>query len=107
MKNKRVYPHRSIFLLAAEKQLNAQKREFLSNRPSLLNAESVFSCINILHAADELGRRDSLGTVKFYRRYFKPKEFPDASWWPLDENNNWDYDSRIFALLLAAEMLRR
>jgi len=98
-------PLRSIFLLAAEMQ--ADHALGLSD----------FSCINISDACCQklwnIPPEDITKQIKiqdrFYRKFFYvPGEaHSEGMWWPHLGRGEWDHESRILALLLAAEMLRR
>jgi len=100
---------RDIFLLAAEKQ-------FLHSIDGSCNVSSMWSCINIGRAKRELYMDENLGSIEekeMYAEVFKP-DYAGVDWWSERIVNKgpdrwdlyWDYESRILALLLMAEMLR-
>ena len=91
-------PLRSVFLLAAEKQLL---------RPL---QSSMFACNNLSYAYRELILHNSgwsfepTAEHKMFRKYFltEGRSGPGGAWW-----GDSDQEARILALLLCAEMLRR
>lgn len=114
-------PLRSVFLIAAEKQHQAMVA--LQNYPHLIYYEdtSKYACDNINFALPGISMREER---EMFKKYFQPKNMMlgQLAWWPLlnspkwdfhDEDYSqkqlefWDHESRILALLLCAEMLRR
>jgi len=85
----------------------------LFNLWELTNTEKIshFACINIRHALSEAGIEQVIHLEEYeeyFARYFKPDKIEETSaWWPKLANDERDYESRILALLLCAEMLRR
>lgn len=107
---RRPHPLRSVFLLAAELQ-HAKMEDNADNicsywNPGYLLCASDYSCDNVSEAAKTIrGTYDGIDR-EYYTRYFKPELNYYMAWWPL-KNGKWDHESRILALLLCAEMLRR
>jgi hypothetical protein len=94
-------PLRSVFLVAAEKQYRSKIEDGCSWD------HTAYSCDNINYAANEIGKPwHHNEETAMYRKYFEPREYHFA-WWPELRNGKWDHESRILALLLCAEMLRR
>lgn len=103
---------RSVFLLAAEKQFYAMRLA-----PQTAEACSDYACDNIGYAVGkiDMGKEEYVKESPekdFFREKFKPELRPDIlngffAWWPLLPDGGWDHESRILALLLCAEMLRR
>ncbi len=93
-------PSASVFALAAQFQ-------FESGEPfAIQHGASKYSCDNVNKGAETLGRKWGGRDLEFYQKMFEPEEYSFA-WWPLLDNGEWDHESRILALLLAAEMLRK
>lgn len=94
---------RSIFLQAAELQ-----------HPDSEHG-SVFSCWNLQKAwmghhnktwANNIQEYHQSKEYQMYWKYMHPGT--DVSiWWPRTRKSEWDFESRMLALLLCAEMLRR
>lgn len=120
MKKKR--PLRSVFLLAAEKQFFASVDLSSQINDDYVYKTSPFSCTNIKFAQRALNihDREARGETEFYEKYFADWQpsCMDPSvlvhsfvWWPRLEGQSamgdHDHESRIYALLFAAEMLRR
>lgn len=101
-------PLRSVFLLAAELQFRAMSEPYFE-----YTDPSAYSCDNIATAS--IGKhgirfwQKHTPETNFYQRYFKPNHitWQNAEWWKCLRNGKWDHESRILALLLAAELLRR
>lgn len=99
--NKRTKPLRSVFLDAAQRQFDSYRRY-------RGNSNSEYSCHNITYARLSLSlKRYSVSELMMYQKYFEPKGKEYQGWWPLLKNGKWDNESRILALLLCAEILRR
>ena len=70
-----------------------------------------FSCMNVSYATSET--RDEMYNTHgperdFYERiYFDDSDDPLGPWWGEGNGGEWDHESRILALLLCAEILRR
>lgn len=112
-------PLRSIFLLAAELQhhsMTVEKPERNAGLGKNFGKDySYYACDNIATAAAQVTNypapfRNFTKEQKYFEKYFKPKDFEynGMAWWSeVDENGQWDHESRILALLLCAETLRR
>lgn len=102
----------SVFLLAAELQhsLTVDKRIKHPKTGGFLYCD-LYSCVNLLVAAEALDistpKRSTYDYRNLYRDlFYSPEEACTTScWWPR-RNGAWDYESRIFALLLAAEVVK-
>jgi hypothetical protein len=95
-------PLHSVFLRAAELQL--ANKEGADNRST-----SCYSCDNIGHALIEAKLDNRFcGTVEheFFAAWFRPGHLC-CGWWPSLADDSHDHESRILALLLCAEMLKR
>ena len=68
---------------------------------------SRYSCDNI-HVASGRGYLNDVDTeIDFYAKMLGPEGAEDMfAWWPELPGGKWDHESRILALLLAAEMIR-
>jgi hypothetical protein len=120
MKKKTQKPLRSIYLFAAE-LVHASMIE--TPQGKLDNYDCKFSCVALTRAYDaarETDRNDrkhiNKNTLeyKMFKRFFfgyKSGCGEYGTWWDFKDlpNNGWcyDYESRILALLLCAEMMRR
>jgi hypothetical protein len=120
MKNSQETPRRSVFLLAAKLQFIASVE-----KPSDANNYSNYACDNLAEAAHTLNLPPYGETPEclMFETYFKPENLPKYQlyWWPPKRwyksrrprttrdiyPCQWDHESRILALLLCAEMLRR
>lgn len=98
-------PKRSVFLIAAERQFAAKEKA------AFYEGITKYSCDNI--SFDPVRRNYGYNRIemKMYAKFFEPEEYEDGisdyAWWPKLKNGAWDHESRILALLLCAEMLRR
>lgn len=105
MKPTKPKPSRAVFLLAAEIQLaNMQGADS--------NDTSHYACDNIGHARIKMGMGHHFcGTIdhEFFADRFKPEKREGGwfGWWEDLPYGRHDHESRILALLLCAEMLRR
>ena len=100
-------PRRAVFLLAAEMVFNAS---IFSPEPKYgsVRWENAYSCNCLSQACGTIRWDKYQPEVKMYFRLMKPDEYVTGStWWPPLPDGSWDYESRILALLLCAEMLRR
>ena len=101
MKSKK--PSRAVFLLAAEYQFD----NYANGDNSF---SSKFSCDNLNEAVVEItdGFWADSAEIEMYKNLFEQTyDEYDLAWWLPLPNGNWDHESRILALLLCAEMLRR
>lgn len=106
----RASPLRSIFLVAAERQFENMEGEYAFE-------VSGFACDNICSAAIAHGDFPFSNDYPpehnfFYQLYHKDAleaadGILDLAWWPCLDGGGWDHESRILALLLCAEMLKR
>lgn len=102
---------RSIFLTAAKTLhesmlIDTNPRDY--QMKSLFDNYSGYSCDHINFALDKNGRaRNNSAEIEMYSTLFKPEDFYGLAWWPALKNGNWDWESRLLALLLCAEMLKR
>lgn len=104
---------RRAFLLAAEYQFLKMEDEKLNNDDSFYSKTcefSRYSCDNLGSALISLGLDDryiSTPEHDFYQSKIMPDNQGAFGWWPYQNDGKWDHESRILALLLCAEMLRR
>lgn len=103
-------PLRSVFLRAAEYQ-HDRMDAYINGT---FSPYSRFACDNINWASKqirELALCEYCTTeVEYFRRRFYMGPYGCSqlgAWWDLRNDGAWDYESRILALLLCAEMLRR
>lgn len=91
---------RSVFLLAAEKQV--------AYMDGSREACFPFSCYNLGLAINEANAdRQCRPELKFYAELYEKDSDGPLYWWKSLPNGDFDHESRIFALLFAAEILRR
>lgn len=107
-------PRRSVFLLAAELQHTKMTQSLqpfnifdIQWNEGYLAYVSSYSCDNLAEAARRIRGERDCPEHRLYQRYFMPNVRRESmAWWPL-KKGKWDHESRILALLFAAEMLRR
>ena len=84
---------RETFLLAAELQFEAKQ-----------DREIKFSCYTLAEAQGlKPGQNHETKEYKLYAEMFGQRDFV---WWGRIDNRRFDHESRIYALLLCAEMCR-
>jgi len=96
-------PLRSVFLRAAKlqfKSMDEYKRLGYSH-------ESRFACDNISDVAGHWSDAESNMFYSYFGTNKRTYGTLGLAWWPRKKNKEWDHESRILALLLCAEMLRR
>ncbi len=93
----------NIFTSAAELQHN-RKEKTAPLREQATNSHS-FSCLNIVAAIRMLDYDFCYSSLPYRNLYKSLYGKPQAQWWP-DINGEWDHESRIFALLFAAEIVK-
>ena len=88
----------------------AAKLTFLASVNPRDSDYSPYACDNLQIAFDLQDRvSDEDIEPDMFAAFFRPKHFYGAmsmAWWPPLKNNEWDYESRVLALLLCAEMCR-
>lgn len=107
-------PRRSVFLLAAELQFDMMELNWSCESVTWDSKNGVsisqYSCDNINEASCLIKGVYGLGEIErsYYAKRFRPVDQKwQIAWWPRLKKDKWDHESRILALLLCAEMLRR
>ena len=98
-------PRRSLFLLAAKRM---HETSLETDRWRTITLGGGYCCNMFYHGALP---EFSTGEIRAARTYFidkfsPPKNFSQRVWWGCLPGGGHDYESRIYALLLCAEMLR-